>query len=271
MKDRRPSARRSPVLKRSLQIIACTVLLLPVNVSIAAVSQVEKAQRQQAKTIYSGIRSQQAIDGLDDETQTLETEIKAHQQKLKTLKKYNQRMATLIGHQHEELRRLTEETQRVTHLDREMLPLVEDMLANLEAFIATDTPFLPKERSERIQHLNAMLNRADVSVAEKFRRVLEAYQIESEFGRTLEVYQGPLADSQQVVDFLRIGRNLLFYKSQNNKDIARWNPIQKAWRPVDKKTHREIKKAFLVANNQRAPELLLLPVPKAEQQREAAQ
>jgi chromosome segregation ATPase len=231
----------------------------------AETGEFEKAQQQHSKTINLGIRSQQKIELVDDEIQSLQEKIKTHQRQLETLQKYNQRMEKLITHQSQELARLDLETKRVTHLDREMLPLVESMLNNLETFIASDLPFLPKERRERLASLKAMLDRADISVAEKFRRMLEAYQIESEFGRTLEVYQGQLAETDRVVDFLRIGRNMLFYKSQNNEEIARWDSKQKTWLSMDKKYHREIKKAYLIAKNQRAPELLLLPMPKAEQ------
>ena len=259
------------LLRKSVLCITYVSLLFSASLSLAAGSDFKKAQQQHSKTINSGIKSQQNVDQMDDKIQGLEEEIKIHQQKLNTLGKYNQRMERLITHQNQELSRLEDETQRVTHLDREMLPLVEDMLDELEGFIASDLPFLPKERNQRITHLSEMLDRADVSVAEKFRRLLEAYQIESEFGRTLEVYQGQLPETQRVVDFLRIGRNMLFYKSQNNKEIARWNNQQKAWHKVDKKYHREIKKAYLIAKNQRAPELLLLPAQKAEQLGEAVQ
>lgn len=258
-------------LKKSLLCLTCLSLLFSASPSMAAADDFKKAQQQHSKTINSEIKSQQNIDQMDDAIQNLEREIKIHQQKIKTLNKYNQRMEKLITHQVNELTELKDETKRVTHLDREMLPLVEDMLDNLDAFIARDLPFLPVERSQRINHLSKMLDRADVSVAEKFRRMLEAYQIESEFGRTLEVYQGQLPETQRVVDFLRIGRNMLFYKSQNNKEIARWDTEQQAWHKLDKKYYREIKKAYLIAKNQRAPELLLLPVPKAALYGEKAQ
>ena len=252
-----------------LLIFPCLLLFaLPCN---AGTGEFEKAQQQHRKTIQQGVRSQQKIESVDEKIQALQEKIKTHQRQLETLGKYNQRMEKLITHQSQELARLDVETKRVTHLDREMLPLVESMLDNLETFIASDLPFLPKERSERLASLRAMLDRADVSVAEKFRRSLEAYQIESEFGRTLEVYQGQLAETDRVVDFLRIGRNMFFYKSQNNKEIARWDNKQKTWLNMDKRYHREIRKAYLIAKNQRAPELLLLPMPKAEQQLEAKQ
>ena len=63
--------------------------------------------------------------------------------------------------------------------------------------------------------LQALLVDPDVSIAELYRRVLEAYQIESEYGRTLEAWRGPLndGDQQRVVEFLRGGRLMLFFQS----------------------------------------------------------
>jgi len=248
-------------------------LLLAVGLTVANPENLEKARNQHQQTLNAGIKSQQKVDKVDDETQSLSAEIKTRQHQLQTLKKYNQRMAKLVDHQQQELVRLENETRRVTHLDREILPLVEDMLANLDEFVTSDQPFLPLERSERMSKLKNMLDRADVTVAEKFRRVLEAYQIENDYGRTLEAYTGQLSEggNDRVVNFLRVGRNLLFYKSQNGNEIARWDNKHKSWVTMDKKFHREIKKAYLIAKNQRAPELLLLPMPALEQRVEVAE
>lgn len=230
----------------------------------------EKARNQHQQTLDSSIKSQQKIETFDDKIQSLTGEIKTSQRQLQTLKKYNQRMEKLIEHQYQELEYLEKETVRVTHLDREILPLVEEMLTKLKIFIKSDMPFLPEERNDRLNSLELMLNRADVSVAEKFRRVLEAYQIENDYGRTLEVYAGQLTEEKagRMVDYLRVGRNLLFYKSQNGEEIARWDNKSKSWLTIDKKHHREIKKAYLIAKNQRAPELLLLPLPAPEHRKE---
>ena len=54
----------------------------------------------------------------------------------------------------------------------------------LETFVELDVPFHMEERMQRIEFLRNNLDRSDVSIAEKFRQVLEAYKIE-EVARTL--------------------------------------------------------------------------------------
>ncbi|MCV5804624.1 DUF3450 domain-containing protein, partial [Escherichia coli] len=61
-----------------------------------------------------------------------------------------------------------------------------------------------------------MMTRADVADAEKFRRILEAYQIEMDYGTKLGVYQGKinLGDNEAVeADILYLGRLSLVARS----------------------------------------------------------
>src|SRR3546814_4645599 len=84
-------------------------------------------------------------------------------------------------------------------------PQMSRMVEVLGEFIAADLPCLPEERADRLAGLQDLLPRADVSLAEKYRRILEAYQIESDYGRTLEAWRGELpgdAESRSV-EFLR--------------------------------------------------------------------
>ena len=53
-----------------------------------------------------------------------------------------------------------------------------------------DIPFLLDERMSRVKDLDDLIIRADVTTAEKFRKIFEAYQLEAEFGKTIESYHG---------------------------------------------------------------------------------
>jgi len=117
------------------------------------------------------------------------------------LKAYNDQLATQVKSQQDELLTMTRQVSEIETTSREALPMMQKMVATLGQFVKLDIPFLPDERTNRIAQLEDMMTRADVSVSEKYRRIVEAYQIEIEYGRTIEAYQGKVGE--KTVDFLR--------------------------------------------------------------------
>jgi len=136
------------------------------------------------------------------------------------------------------------------------------MIDTLSTFVELDIPFLAEERSTRIAGLNYMLTRADVSVSEKFRRVLEAYQVEVEYGRTIEAYTGiQKVDGQELdVDFLRIGRVSFIYRSRDGKLIGMWDKSSMSWQVLGDEYRSDINKAMRIARKQLAPDLIIVPI-----------
>ena len=114
-----------------------------------------------------------------------------------------------------------------------------------------------------MQLLRDLMDRSDVAVAEKYRRVLEAYQIELDYSRTLEAYREELdLDGQGLtVDFLRLGRIGLYYQTLDGRTAAYWDQVAEAWIPLDTSGRLAVRRALRVANQQAAPELLELPIP----------
>ena len=143
------------------------------------------------------------------------------------------------------------------------------MLDGLGQFIELDIPFLLKERRERVARLKATMDQADVTAAEKFRAVLEAVQIENEYGRTIEAYKGSLEVKQgntQEVDFLRIGRIALLYQSVGGNFNGYWDQASRSWKPLTEPEYRNyIAKGLQIARKQIAPELIMVPVSAPEE------
>jgi len=144
-------------------------------------------------------------------------------------------------------------------IERQILPLMIRMIDSLEEFVELDTPFLLAERRERVETLRQLLGRADVSVAEKARRVLEAYQIETDYGRSVEAYTDKLVqgDASYDAEFLRIGRINLLYRTVGSEEVGYWDSVNRHWQALDASPWRRlIEQGLKVARQEVAPELL---------------
>lgn len=206
--------------------------------------------------------TQERIDGLDDETQKLLAEYRRIKNETESLRTYNEQIAAQIPSQVEEMQQLERQLEGVEATSRDVLPLMQRMLDTLKQFVELDRPFLPEERKKRVTALLEMMDRANVSISEKFRRVVEAYQIEMEYGRTLEAYEGKLGEGDQArtVQFLRVGRIALMYQTLDQKETGYWDSEKKDW-VIDNEYKSAFAKNVAVAKKLGAPDLLVVPVP----------
>jgi hypothetical protein len=106
-----------------------------------------------------------------------------------------------------------------------------------------------------------MMDQAEVTASEKYRRVMEAYQTELEFGRTTEAYSDTLPATGQTVDFLRVGRTLLVYQTSDQVDTGWFNPVTRAFEELPSRYQLEVRNGLAIARNEKAPDLVMLPVP----------
>jgi hypothetical protein len=113
------------------------------------------------------------------------------------------------------------------------------------------------------------MGRADVAISEKYRRIVEAYQVEMDYGRTIEAYEGELAGEAgdpRTVQFLRVGRVTLLYQTLDGHETGYWDVEQKRWVVDDAYAH-SFKEGIAVAKKARAPEMLIVPVPAPQEVR----
>ena len=147
-------------------------------------------------------------------------------------------------------------------MGREIKPLMSRMLEALDEFVKLDVPFLLKEREKRVADLKTMMLRADVTDSEKFRRLLEAYEIENDFARNINAYKGNLVieESERVVTFLRVGRVALVYLTQDGKEAGVWNQRKRQWESLPDEYRSSVKEGLRMAQTQAAPNLIRLPI-----------
>jgi len=212
-------------------------------------------------------KSQGKIDRLADETRDLLGDYKTVVKQVEGLKVYNARLQRQIENQKKRVVEIDASISQVTVIQRQMTPLVIRMIDGLEQFVELDVPFAKEERVQRIGFLRDNLDRADVSVAEKFRGVLEAYNIELQYGRGMDTYRGSidLGGTQREVDFLRVGRIALVYQTTDGAVSGAWDKSARAWVDLPSGDYdAPIRKGIRIAKKQATIELLNMPIPAPE-------
>jgi hypothetical protein len=208
---------------------------------------------------------QKRIEQISDETADLLTQYRTVLKQIDSIDLYNAQMEKLLEAQRVEIASLEDQLSRVQGVGRSVTPLMLRMLDAIEKFVELDIPFLADERKARIEGLRTMMGRADVTIPEKFRQIMEAYQIENEYGRTIEAYRASLVldGKESTVDFLRFGRIALVYQSLDEALSGRWDQETRSWVPLDSSHRSSIRDGLRIARKQSAPDLIRLPLAAA--------
>ena len=220
----------------------------------------------QSEALKQSAATQKKVDDLDDETREMVDEYRNSMTQVDDLQRYNNQLNQLIATQQGELADYERQFQELEVTKRQILPLIVRMIEVLEEFISHDIPFLEVERSMRIVELKKLMERPDVPNSEKYRRAAEAYQIELDYGHTVEAYEGEIEmnGETRTVAFLRFGRLGLYYLTLDGNEIGMWDNEQDQWRALDNQYLQSLDRAIRIARKQLPPDLIRLPVSAPE-------
>ena len=176
--------------------------------------------------------SQARIDEVEDERSKMFNNYRLKLKEIDGQKVYNRQLQLQVNKQLDKIAELKQSIEEVTSIQREITPLMLRTIEVLDQFVALDLPFLLEERLERLDKLRVLMSDPDVAVSEKFSQVLRAFQIESEYGRTIEPIKMEIELDGQLttVDVLRIGRIALMYQTADGKKTGWWNTDTEAWK-----------------------------------------
>ena len=209
--------------------------------------------------------SQEKVDNLSTEKDSLLAEWKVVVKQVEGLKIYNAQKRQQIKAQEERLVTLAEQTKQVVVIQRQIPPLMERMANSLEQFVSLDAPFSLDERYKRINQVRNTLSDPKVTASEQVRQVLEAYNIEREYGRTIETYEDAIVldGEEKVVNVLRIGRLALMYQLKDQSEAGIWNGSN--WEEVSG-FRIPVRDGIRMANKTAPLDLLPLPVKIEEEE-----
>jgi hypothetical protein len=234
----------------------------PAQAPAATSQQVTQALQAQAQSDKEQAAGQKEVNGLREKTQDAAGRYAQAMADADSLERYNKQLDSQVKSQEAEMASIERQLTEIETTNREVQPLMQQMVDTLDQFVKLDVPFLLEERTARVQNLKDMMGRADVTISEKYRRILEAYQIELEYGRTLDAYEGRLGTGgdARTVEFVRLGRVSLMYRTLDGSEVGYWDAQKKNW--VQDASYRDdIQQALRVARGQGAKELLTVPVP----------
>lgn len=246
------------------RIVAST--LLAATMGSAMATGLGGVQKAQTSSDGASKKSQTKISRVASQTKGMVEDYRITLKKIENTKAYNKQVESMITSQQEEMASIKKQIAELKEVNKNIVPLMLRMIDSLEAFVQLDVPFLPEERQKRVASLREMMSRADVSTSEKYRRILEAYQVENEYGRTIEAYRGlQTVDGKELsVDFLRVGRVSLVYQTLDGETSGVYDSASKSWKPLDSGHNKSIQTALRVARKQTAPNLLKIPVSSPE-------
>lgn len=221
------------------------------------------AQAIQNKTNTASAQSQTRISHSADSTLSLRADIEQLEEEVKNLDVYRKHLEALVKDQHSELSNIDQQISDIEQTRQGVVPLMYKMIDGLKQTVKNDKPIRIEQRNLRIEKLETMMTVANVSDAEKYRRILEAYQIELDYGIKLGVYQGKITlddDKSIEANILYLGRISLIARNFNQDKYWAWDQKEKAWVLLDSSLNSDLNHAYAVANKEVAPSLLTLPV-----------
>lgn len=251
-------------LKKLAGVGAAALAITMISGAASAQQQVGRAISMATSATNAGAAAQSRIDRLDDQKSDIVGDYRAALQEQETVGLNVDQQRIFLQSQQNEIESLNNQIARVGEVQDALLPMMLQMIGNLEQFVDQDVPFKLAERKERIDKLKDLMEDPDVSPAERYRQIINAYQIELAYGNQTVSYEGTVTEngSPTKVEFLRIGRVVLVYKdSEGNLHI--WNQAKKAYEPLSKSYKLDYSTATRIALEQKSPEVFAAPMPGA--------
>ena len=228
-----------------------------VEVNMESVLEVGRENQQLSAT------SQDKIDATERQTDKIVNEYKVVSKQVEGLKLYNAQKRIQIQAQLDLMDKLDEQLVQVVVMQRQIPPLAGKMLDSLETFIKLDTPFRAEERRARVDLVRSSMSKPKVTASEQVRQVLEAYNIEAEYGRKIDTYEDKLSDGT-VVNILVIGRIGMFYQTKDERTSGRWDNEIGEWVELPGSYRKPIRDGIRMAKKLAPVDMLLMPVIKGE-------
>ncbi len=249
------------MLKSSIAKRLMLAGLAGVLMTAPASAQLESALNTAKASTSASAASQQRVERLDDEADTAVREYRAVLQQKDNIALFVAQQDIFLQSQKSEIASLQRQLGTVEQIKQGMSPMMLKMAAEIEDAIKADLPFNLSERLARVDRMKNVLADPDVSPAEQYRQVLNAFKIEVSYGQGIDSYEGihPTKPGN-VVNFLRFGRVALLYMTKDESEVGRYNLETKSWDALTGADAIALRQAVRISKGEAAPNIVYAPV-----------
>ncbi|TVP43276.1 MAG: DUF3450 domain-containing protein [Halomonas sp.] len=232
-------------------------VLVAASLLVSEQAVAQATQSVEAQQIQAALQEQ--IDAADEQTRAQLEELRRLERDTRQLQADNASLTARLADEAERQHRLDTALNTLEET-RAALPLIEqNMAAQLTHWIERDLPFLREERLARVER---QPDEQGENTIERISGLLEAWRVELDYGRDIDSWRGRLRQEERTreVDFLRIGRIGFYYLTPDGRQGGVWSAEEGEWQPLADNYLREVRNGLRIAEDQRAPELLTLPL-----------
>ena len=243
--------------------VAGLVLSAGMTVTLSAnASSVEQVLSASKSTINSSKASQQRIDKMAEQTSDSLGKYRAVNDQIDNLELYNELLVAKVERRRKALTDIQNSLVQIERIKRFVEPLALKMLDSLEQFIELDMPFRKEARLELIEDIRTR----DVKSSEKVRQVLDAYDIEADYGRGLTIYDANLdIDGEpRPVTMVAVGRLALLYQTADTAYTGAYDKASGQFVDLGSDYRSAVKKIIQIAKNQAVQDIIQVPVAAPE-------
>ncbi|MFW6179257.1 MAG: DUF3450 domain-containing protein [Desulfohalobiaceae bacterium] len=226
----------------------------------------ERARKPVSEAVDIRQQTQKEREEWQEERQEMVDRYDRLQEENKDLKDQHGELREQVESAKERVSGKEKQLQDIEQVAEDIEPFLDNRLASLEQLVEKDLPFLTAEREKRLQRLEELMQDSEQKVSEKYRRIMEAYLVEAEYGRTIEVQQKSIQVEGRSIraDIFRLGRLGLFYQTRDNQESGWYNVAQEEWQELPVKFNRAIGKAIDIGAERQPAELLTMPLGRLE-------
>ena len=263
LRDRLESTKANLMMKLLSPARGVLAVALIAGLAIPAQAQLREALNTGEQATRRAEQVQDQINQLDDKRTDLVREYRTVLQRTQAADLYAKQQKLVVESQEEEIVSLTDQLGSIDDITAQTVPMLLDMIDDLKAFVAADLPFKTTERQARLEALDAVMETPNVTPAEQYRLIMDAYQAEMEYGSTISTWQEEITidDNPTTVDMFLYGRVALVYVTPNGK-AARYNRNSGEWESLKGSYVADIDKAIRVAQAKAQQDVLFAPIQK---------